>query len=162
MAHDQEKQEDRGTAPQLTTMEVLVEDIVILNETVKMLGERIAYLELEKQGITDTLRPEEAKDKKAIMAEKLKEELEKQLNTCKGKIKSLLFRAKFVDKKGLKIEGEIEMKNTADVKEKERIGVKLTETITANKSCITTLTARAIHVKEKHKEAEYRVRVAIK
>ncbi len=139
------------------TLERLDEHITFIHEAVKALQERVRFL--ENPGV---LNSEETKDAKTIMADKLKTELEKQLNACKGKVKSVLFRAKFVEKKGLKTTGEIDMQNHVDIQEKNRIGRKLSDTIAANKSCILTLTATGIWADVKDKDPEYRARVSIK
>lgn len=155
-----DKQNDPVPTP--TKLEVLAESLAGLHLAVNTLGERLNLL--EKQGISPVLDMEETKDAKTIMADNLKIELEKQLNVCKGKVKSILFRAKFVEKKGLKITGEIDMKNAADNKEKERIGGQFSNAITANKSCISTLTARGIWAAVRGKDpeySEYRARVSI-
>lgn len=153
---------EEQSGPQLATMEDLTVHLETLQEQVTALTNKVKTLEAGRA--SSVLEPEKAKAVNAVMAENLKTELEKQLNACKGTIKSLLFRAKFVANKGLKITGEIDMKNPADVKGKERIGSKLTETITASKNCVSTLIARAIFVdaKEKGKAADDRVRVNIK
>ncbi len=146
-------------APQLTTLEDLAVHLAHLQETVNALQDKVKLL--EAQGQPQVLEPFKTDGVNAVMAGELKTELEKQLAACKGKIKSLLFRAKFVAKKGLKITGEIDMKNPADVEGKERMGGKLTQTITLHKNCVSTLTARAVWVAAKGREPEYRARVRI-
>ncbi len=150
---------EAGQAPQLTTMENLAVHLANLQETVNALQDKVNLLEAQAQ--PQILEPDKTGGGKAVMAGELKTELEKQLAACKGKIKSLLFRARFIVKKGLKITPAIDMKNPADVEGKARLGSKLTQTITLYKNCVSTLTARAVWVDVKGREPEYRVRVSI-
>ena len=80
--------------------------------------------------------------------EKLENDLENLIIDSKDKIKDLLIRAKYVEKKGFRLQTNIVMKTTDD-KTRDRLANKLEAMINKYEDAMKTLIVSALHVKDK-------------
>ncbi len=148
-------------------VEVLEAQLAETQEKVKVAADLCVDYEGESNKLKTELAKAENKIKslsakpadkpaKPLPQGKLEKALECQISEHQDKIDNLLIKAKYVEKKGFKLQTNIVMK-TPDAKTKTRLTTKLESMISEYKDSIKTLIVRAVHTKDEG----FRVRVSI-